>query len=54
MGDADAASRQGVKDKVDDLTSFLDGQTEGITEYSETQVRKLIEKVTAYDEKLTR
>lgn len=51
---ADAASRQGVKDKVDDLTSFLDGQTEAITEYSETLVRRLIEKITVYDEKLTR
>lgn len=54
MGDADAASRQGVKDKNDDLTSFLDGQMEAITEYSETQVRRLIEKITVYDEKLTR
>ena len=54
MGDADEASRQGVKDKVDDLTSFLDGQTEAITEYSETQIRRLIEKITVSDEKLTR
>ncbi len=54
MGDADAASRQGVKDKVDDLTSFLDGRTEAITEYSETQIRRLIEKITVSDEKLTR
>lgn len=54
MGDADAASRQGVKDKVDDLTSFLDVRTEAITEYSETQVRRLIEKITVSDEKLTR
>lgn len=54
MGDADEASRQGVKDKVDDLTSFLDGRTEAITEYSETQIRRLIEKITVSDEKLTR
>ena len=37
-----------------DLTSFLDGRTEAITEYSETLVRRLIEKITVYDEKLTR
>ena len=49
---ADAASRQGVKDKVNDLTSFLDAQTEAISEYSETLVRRLIEKITVYDEKL--
>lgn len=54
MGYADAASRQGVKDKVDDLTSFLDGRTEAITEYSETQIRRIIEKITVSDEKLTR
>lgn len=50
---ADAAARQGLQDKVNDLISFLDEQTTGITEYSETLVRRLIEKITFYDEKLT-
>ena len=50
---ADAAARQGLRDKVNDLASFLDEQTTEITEYSETLVRRLIEKITVYDEKLT-
>lgn len=50
---ADAATRQGLRDKVNDLVSFLDEQTEAITEYSETLVRRLIEKITIYDEKIT-
>ena len=50
---ADAAARQGLRDKVNDLVSFLDEQTVAITEYSETLVRRLIEKITIYDEKIT-
>jgi len=38
--------------KVGDLISFLDEQTEAVTEYSEPLARRLIEKVTVYDEKL--
>ena len=50
---AEAAARQGLQDKVNDLVSFLDEQTTEIREYSETLVRRLIEKITVYDEKLT-
>ena len=50
---ADAAARQGLRDKLEDLTSYLDEQTEAISEYSETLVRRLIEKITIYDEKIT-
>ena len=50
---ADAAARQGLRDKVNDLVAFLDEQTMEITEYSETLVRRLIEKIIVYDEKLT-
>ena len=49
----DAAARQGLRDKVNDLTTFLDEQTEAVIEYSETLVRRLIEKITIYDEKIT-
>ena len=35
-----------------DLTSFLDEQTEAVAEYSEALARRLIEKITVYDEKL--
>ena len=48
----EAAKRKDVKDRIDDLASFLDEQTEAITEYSETLVRRLIEKITVYDEML--
>lgn len=41
-----------MKERVDDLASFLDEQTEALTEYSETLVRRLIERITIYDEKL--
>lgn len=50
---SDAAARQGLRDRVNDLVSFLDEQTEAITEYSETPVRRLVEKITIYDEKIT-
>ena len=48
----EAAMRKDVKDRIDDLACFLDKQTEAITEYSETLVRRLIEKITVYDEML--
>ena len=44
--------RKDVKDRIDDLASFLDEQTDAITEYSETLVRRLIERITVYDEML--
>ena len=37
---------------MEDLISFLDKQTEAISEYSEPLARRLIEKITVYDEKL--
>lgn len=46
----EAAMRKDVKDRVDDLSSFLDEQTEAITEYSETLVRRLIERITIMDD----
>lgn len=50
---ADAAARQGAIDQVNDMISFIDEQTQAITEYSEALVRRLIEKIMVYDEKLT-
>lgn len=50
---SDAAARQGQIDRVNDLVEFLDGQTEAVAEYSDTLVRRLIEKITVYDGKLT-
>lgn len=34
------------------MAAFLDEQTEAVTEYSEPLARRLVEKVTVYDEKL--
>lgn len=48
----EAAMRKDVQDRIEDLASFLDDQVEAVTEYSETLVRRLIEKITVCDEKL--
>ena len=47
-----AAMRKDVKDRIDDLSAFLDEQTEAIMEYSDVLVRRLIERITVYDEML--
>lgn len=39
-----------VKNRIEDLASFLDDQVEEITEYLDLLVRRLIEKITVYDE----
>lgn len=49
----EAAKNTERKERIDDLTAFLDGQTAAVTEYSEVLVRRLIEKITVYDNKLT-
>ena len=49
----EAAKNTELKERVDELAAFLGEQTEVLTEYSETLVRRLIEKITVYDEKLT-
>lgn len=46
------AKHQELQERLEDLDNFLDEQTEAITEYSEVLVRRLIEKITVYDEKL--
>ena len=47
-----AAKQQELQERLEDLDNFLDEQTEAITEYREALVRRLIEKITVYDEKL--
>ena len=47
-----AAMRKDVKDRIEDLATFLDEQTEAVTEYSDALVRRLIERITVYDEML--
>ena len=48
----EAAMRKDVKDRIEDLSSVLDEQTEAITEYSEALVRRLIEQITVMDDML--
>ena len=47
-----AAMGKDIKDRIDDLAAFLDEQAETVTEYSDALVRRLIERITVFDEKL--
>ena len=47
-----AAMRKDVKDRIEDLASYLDEMVEAVTEYSDALVRRLIERITIYDEML--
>ena len=44
--------KKDVQDRIEDLATFLDEQVEAVTEYSDALVRRLIERITVYDEKL--
>ena len=48
----EAAMKKDVQDRIEDLATFLDEQVEAVTEYSDALVRRLIERITVYDEKL--
>lgn len=48
----EAAFKHDLQERMEDLAAFLDEQTEAVAVYSEPLVRRLIEKVTVYDEKL--
>lgn len=48
----ETALKHDLQDRIEDLIAFLDEQTETVAEYSEPLARRLIEKVTVYDEKL--
>ena len=47
-----AAMRKDVQDRIEDLSTFLNEQTEAVTEYSDDLVRRLIEKITVFDDML--
>ncbi len=49
----EAAMRKDVKDRIEKLSLCLDKQVEAITEYSDMLARRLIDKITIYDEMLT-
>ena len=50
---ADSAEREGLKLRIDEMRQFLDEQTESITEYDEKLTRRLIEKITVYEDHFT-
>lgn len=48
-----AAQDDDRRQRIDDIMTFLAGQTEAVTEYSDVLTRRLIERVTVYDDRLT-
>lgn len=44
--------KKDTQDRVEDMLRFLEEQICAVTEYSETLTRRLIEKITVYDEKM--
>ena len=39
-------------ERLENMKNFLDGQNDFLTEYSDALTRRLVEKVTVYDEKI--
>lgn len=49
----ESAGRDEVKKRISDMNTFLQEQPTAITEYDEQLIRRLIEKVTIYEDKFT-
>ncbi len=49
---ADGAEREGMKKRITEMQQFLAERQQNITEYDEQLARRLIEKITVYDEKV--
>ena len=47
------AEREGKRQRIAEITDFLNEQSYELEEYNEQLVRRLIEKVTIYEDKLT-
>ena len=47
----ESAEREGLKQRIREMRDFLEQQSTDVTEYDELLVRRLIEKVTVYDER---
>ena len=50
---ADNAEREGQKQRITEMQQFLAEQTRQIETYDETLVRRMIEKITVYEDKFT-
>ncbi|MEG2687089.1 MAG: recombinase family protein, partial [Christensenellaceae bacterium] len=48
---ADNAEREGMKQQIAEMQQFLVGQTEQIEKYDENLVRRMVEKITVYEDK---
>lgn len=48
---AENAEREGLKQRMDEMQEFLAQQMDQIEEYDESLVRRMVEKVTVYEEK---
>ena len=49
----ESAEREGLKQRIREMREFLDSQSTEVTEYDELLVRRMIEKVTVFHEKIT-
>ena len=49
---AEAANRSDLQERMNDKISFMDEMHQAITEYSDAITRRLVEKITIYDEKI--
>lgn len=49
----DNAGREGLKQRIAEIKQFLADQTEQIEEYDENLVRRMVEKITVYEDKFT-
>lgn len=47
----ESAGQGGMKKRMEEMTAFLEEQDTEIKEYDEALIRKMIEKVTVYEEK---
>ena len=47
----ESAEREGLKQRIREMREFLEQQSAEVTEYDELLVRRLIEKITVYDER---
>ncbi|MEG0722330.1 MAG: hypothetical protein RR869_06385 [Lachnospiraceae bacterium] len=49
----DETSMESIDAKLEEMQQFLVGQTEQIEEYDESLVRRMVEKITVYEDKFT-
>ena len=47
------ALKKDLAERMEDMSDFLNEQTAAVTEYTEPLARRLIERVTIFDEKMT-